>query len=83
LPQLIYDINNTVLTVWNESLQNTTLLNLNIEITDLPTGQVAEANITDFDLAGFLYLDSDSGQWGYFPSSGHPQYRHWRYNIPG
>jgi hypothetical protein len=67
----IYDINNTSLTLWNTSLQSIRPLNLTIEITDLPAGQLAEANITGFDPtgrpnSGTLYLDTDANGLGWF-----------------
>jgi hypothetical protein len=68
---VLYDINNTALILWNTYLQPTTPLNLNIEITDLPTGQLAEANITGFDPtgrpnSGTLYLDTDANGLGWY-----------------
>jgi hypothetical protein len=52
-------------------LQGTTPFNLNIEIKDLPTGQLAEANITGYDPtgrpnAGTLYLDTDANCLGWY-----------------
>jgi hypothetical protein len=65
----IYDINNSELTLWNTYLQPTTPLTIKIQ--DLPTGQLAEANITGFDPtgrpnAGTLYLDTDTNGLGWF-----------------
>jgi hypothetical protein len=45
--------------------------NFNIEIADLPTGQLAEANITGFDPtgrpnSGTLYLDTDANGLGWY-----------------
>jgi hypothetical protein len=57
---------NSALISWNSLLQNTVNpLKLNIEIADLPTGQLAEATITGFDPtgrpnSGTLYLDTDA-----------------------
>jgi hypothetical protein len=51
-PTFIYDIKNTALTLWNTYLQPTAPLNLTIKVTDLPTGQLAEAQITGFDPTG-------------------------------
>jgi hypothetical protein len=70
-PTSLYNLNNTALTLWNSYLQTMTPLNLNIEIADLPTGQLAEANITGFDStgrpnAGTLYLDTDANGLGWF-----------------
>jgi large repetitive protein len=44
-----FNLQNTTIPTWTEFLTGTTPFNLNIEITDLPTGQLAEANITHFD----------------------------------
>jgi DNA/RNA endonuclease G (NUC1) len=70
-PTSIFNINNTALTLWNLYLQPTTPLNLNIEIKDLPTGQLAEANITGFNPtgrpnAGTLTLDVDANGLGWY-----------------
>jgi large repetitive protein len=70
-PTLIYDINNTALTLWDTSLQTSIPLNLNIEIKDLPTGQLAEAQVTQFNaqgtpLGGTLYLDYNGNDLGWF-----------------
>ncbi len=56
---------------WLSLFQASTLFNLNIEITDLPTGQLAEANITGFDPtgrpnSGTLYLDVDANGLGWY-----------------
>jgi hypothetical protein len=47
-----FSLQNTTIPTWTEFLTGTTPFNLNIEITDLPTGQLAEANITHFDPTG-------------------------------
>ncbi len=46
------NIQTTTVPTWLEFLQGTSPFNLNIEIADLPTGQLAEATITDFDPTG-------------------------------
>jgi hypothetical protein len=61
--------NTTVLT-WIEFLQETNPFNLKIEIIDLPTGQLAEANITGLDPtgrpnAGTLTLDTNANGHGW------------------
>jgi hypothetical protein len=43
-----YNLQNTAVPTRLELLQGTTPFNLNIEVTDLPTGQLAEATITSF-----------------------------------
>jgi DNA/RNA endonuclease G (NUC1) len=62
---------NTTIPTWTEFLTGTTPFNLKIEITDLPTGQLAEANITRFDsngrpTSGTLTLDTDANGLGWF-----------------
>jgi hypothetical protein len=66
-----FNLQNTTIPTWTEFLTGTTPFNLNIEITDLPTGQLAEANITHFDptgrpTSGTLTLDSDANGLGWF-----------------
>jgi hypothetical protein len=58
----------------SQFLPDLNLFNLNIEITDLPTGQLAEANITHFDsngrpTSGTLTLDTDANGLGWFIDS--------------
>jgi hypothetical protein len=70
-PAYLHAINNTLSTFWDISLQPSTSLNLNIEIVNLPTGQLAEANITGFDPtgrpnSGTLYLDTDANGLSWF-----------------
>ena len=65
------NLQNTTVPTWLEFLQGTTPFNLNIEITDLPTGQLAEANIIGYDPtgrpnAGTLYLDTDANGLGWY-----------------
>jgi DNA/RNA endonuclease G (NUC1) len=65
------NLQNTTIPTWTEFLTGTTPFNLNIEITDLPTGQLAEANITSFDstgrpTSGTLTLDTDANGLGWF-----------------
>jgi hypothetical protein len=59
-----FNLQNTTIPTWTEFLAGTTPFNLNIEILDRPTGQLAEANITRFDptvrpTSGTLTLDTD------------------------
>jgi large repetitive protein len=66
-----FNLQNTTIPTWTEFLTGTTPFNLNIEITDLPTGQLAEANITRFDptglpTSGTLTLDTDANGLGWF-----------------
>jgi hypothetical protein len=66
-----FSLQNTTVPTWLEFLQGTTPFNLNIEIADLPTGQLAEATITGFDPtgrpnSGTLYLDIDANGLGWY-----------------
>jgi DNA/RNA endonuclease G (NUC1) len=66
-----FNLQNTTIPTWTEFLTRTTPFNLNIEILDLPTGQLAEANITRFDsngrpTSGTLTLDTDANGLGWF-----------------
>jgi hypothetical protein len=69
-----FSLQNTTIPTWTEFLTGTTPFNLNIAITDLPTGQLAEANITHFDsngrpTSGTLTLDTDANGLGWFIDS--------------
>jgi hypothetical protein len=69
-----FNLQNTTIPTWTEFLTGTTPFNLKIEITDLPTGQLAEANITHFDptglpTSGTLTLDTDANGLGWFIDS--------------
>jgi large repetitive protein len=62
---------NTTVPSWTEFLQSPTPFNLKVEITDLPTGQLAEATITGYDTtgrpnAGTLTLDINGNNQGWF-----------------
>jgi hypothetical protein len=64
-----FNFQNTAVPTWLEFLQGTTPFNLNIEIADLPTGQLAEANITGFDPTGRPNsgtLDTDANGLGWY-----------------
>jgi hypothetical protein len=66
-----FNFQNTTIPTWTEFLTGTTPFNLKIEITDRPTGQLAEANITHFDsnglpTSGTLTLDTDANGLGWF-----------------
>jgi hypothetical protein len=69
-----FNLQNTTVPTWLEFLQGPSPFNLNIEIADLPTGQLAEANITGFDPtgrpnSGTLYLDVDANGFGWYIDS--------------
>jgi DNA/RNA endonuclease G (NUC1) len=66
-----YDLQNTTVPTWTQLIQGTTPFNLNIEITDLPTGQLAEASLTGYASngrpnSGTLTLDLDGNGLGWF-----------------
>ncbi|WP_299490262.1 PKD domain-containing protein, partial [Acaryochloris sp. IP29b_bin.137] len=65
-----YNSQNTTIPTWLQFLQDSTPFNLNIEITDLPTGQLAEATLTQFTnglpSAGTLTIDDDANGRGWF-----------------
>jgi DNA/RNA endonuclease G (NUC1) len=65
------NLQNTTVPTWTEFLQSPTPFNLKIEVTDLPTGQLAEATITGYDTnnrpnSGTLTLDTDGNSLGWF-----------------
>jgi Bacterial Ig domain len=65
------NLQNTTVPTWTEFLQSPTPFNLKIEIQDLPTGQLAEATITGYDInnrpnSGTLTLDTDGNSLGWF-----------------
>jgi DNA/RNA endonuclease G (NUC1) len=65
------NLQNTTVPTWTEFLQSPTPFNLKIDITDLPTGQLAEATITGYDTnnrpnSGTLTLDTDGNSLGWF-----------------
>jgi len=45
----INTINNSALSLWNNLIHPQSPFNINLEITNLPTGQLAEAQVTKFD----------------------------------
>jgi hypothetical protein len=56
---------------WTEFLRSSTPFNLKVEITDLPTGQLAEGTITGYDSngrpnSGTLTIDSNGNNQGWF-----------------
>jgi DNA/RNA endonuclease G (NUC1)/PKD repeat protein len=65
------NLQNTTVPTWTEFLQSPTPFNLKIEVTDLPTGQLAEATVTGYDTfgrpnAGTLTLDTNGNSLGWF-----------------
>ncbi|PSB59176.1 hypothetical protein C7B77_01940 [Chamaesiphon polymorphus CCALA 037] len=65
------NLQNTTVPTWTEFLQSPTPFNLKIEVTDLPTGQLAEATITGYDTlgrpnSGTLTLDINGNNLGWF-----------------
>jgi hypothetical protein len=66
-----FDLQNRTVTLWTEFLQSPTPFNLKVEITDLPTGQLAEGTITGYDTtgrpnSGTLTIDSNGNGQGWF-----------------
>ncbi|MCG9891747.1 MAG: hypothetical protein MH252_11800 [Thermosynechococcaceae cyanobacterium MS004] len=66
-----FNLQNTSVPTWLEFLQGTSPFNLTIKIQDLPTGQLAEAQITQFSnsgtpTGGTLLLDTDANGLGWF-----------------
>ena len=70
-PQIINKLNHTATNIWSNLLQPPIQLDINFQITDLPTGQLAEATITGFDEngtpnAGTIVIDRDANGIGWF-----------------
>jgi hypothetical protein len=66
-----FDLQNRTVPLWTEFLQSPTPFNLKVEITDLPTGQLAEGTITGYDSngrpnSGTLTIDSNGNGQGWF-----------------
>ena len=73
-PEITNVLNNTATNVWSDLLQTETQLDIDFRITDLPSGQLAEATITDFDdsgvpNAGTILIDHDANGVGWFIDS--------------
>jgi hypothetical protein len=65
------NVESTAVTIWNNLLNPTTPINLNFAITNLPTGQLAEATITGYDKLGrpntaTISIDDDANGVGWF-----------------
>ena len=65
------NLQNTTVPTWTSFLQSPTPFNLKLEVTDLPTGQLAEATITGYDTSnrtnsGTLTLDINGNGSGWF-----------------
>ncbi len=70
-PQIINDLNTIATNIWSDLLNPETPLNITFQVTDLPTGQLAEAQITSFDAsgmpsAGTILIDDDANGKGWF-----------------
>ena len=70
-PQIINELNNSATNIWSNLLQSEAQLDINFQITDLPTGQLAEATIAGFDSsgkpnAGTILIDHDANGVGWF-----------------
>jgi hypothetical protein len=71
LPSIVSKTQNTTVPAWTSFLNSPTPFNLKIEVTDLPTGQLAEATITGYDSfnrpnSGTLTLDINGNGLGWF-----------------
>ncbi|WP_157260003.1 Ig-like domain-containing protein [Chamaesiphon minutus] len=65
------NVESTAVTIWNNLLNPTTPINLTFDITNLPTGQLAEASITGYDQLGrpnkaTISFDNDANGVGWF-----------------
>jgi hypothetical protein len=70
-PEIINVLNNSATKIWSDLLQSPTQLDIDFQITDLPSGQLAEATITGFDdsgkpNAGKILIDHDANGVGWF-----------------
>ncbi len=70
-PEIINNLNNTATNIWSNLLQTETQLDITFQITDLPTGELAEATITGFDPfgrpnAGTILIDYNANGIGWF-----------------
>jgi PKD repeat protein len=70
-PQIIDELNNSATKIWSNLLKSPTSLDVDFQITDLPSGQLAEATITGFDdsgvpNAGTILIDRDANGVGWF-----------------
>jgi hypothetical protein len=70
-PEIINALNNSATKIWSDLLKPKTFFDLNFQIKDLPTGQLAESTITSFDDSGVpnggtIYIDSDANNKGWF-----------------
>jgi hypothetical protein len=64
-PEIINALNNSATAIWSDLLQTETQLNIDFQITDLPSGQIAKAIITGFNSsgktnAGTILIDRDA-----------------------
>ncbi|MEP0801746.1 hypothetical protein NDI37_15740 [Funiculus sociatus GB2-A5] len=70
-PQTINNINNSATQIWSNLLTPQFPLDITLLFTDLPTGQLAEATITDFDSkgrpnGGTLLIDHNANGIGWY-----------------
>jgi DNA/RNA endonuclease G (NUC1) len=70
-PASVYTLNNSAFTLWNTLLSPTTPFNINLQLVDLPTGQLAEAVVTKFDDSGrpnggTLLIDHNANDIGWY-----------------
>jgi hypothetical protein len=70
----VSNIKDTATNIWSDILKSKTSFDLNFQIKDLPTGQLASSTITSSDNAGNpyggkIYIDSDANNSGWFIDS--------------
>ena len=83
-PLSISQLNSTAQTIWNTLLPSTTPIDITIKVTDLPTGQLADAQITKFvdersetsrrvdqgnPIGGTIEIDADANGLGWYIDS--------------
>ena len=72
--QSVYTINNSAIAFWDFLLKPQTAFDINLLVKDLPTEQLAEAQITKYDSQGRpigsnIFIDSDANGKGWFIDS--------------
>ncbi|MEL7418320.1 MAG: DNA/RNA non-specific endonuclease [Cyanobacteria bacterium J06555_3] len=70
-PKITNVLNNTATNIWSDLLQSETQLDIDFQVTALPTGQLAEATISGFDKngvpnTGTILIDHDANGVGWF-----------------
>jgi large repetitive protein len=70
-PQILSNLQSTTIDIWSDLLKAKTSLNFTFNITNLPTGQLAEGTITSYNLNGTpktatISIDDDANGVGWF-----------------